>query len=409
MTEKDLQLKVESRRLMWRMGFSTRVDVPLRAFVPGRSPRARYESFTDLDVLGVALAPGFAVRRVIADCKTSSRGSTERMFWIRGVGDFFAADDAWMVRSGGVTAAARQLSARLGISVLEPNDLASLESYHPVTLRLDEGPLALLFEEGKVAAYMKAYTSLDKRLTQLIDYRQFDYWVYEEHRNLQQVVAHLAAAQKHLDPSHPTHRALFIDCAWLYTLSLANAAAHVRAVHVTDIDTALQEYVFGGQVALQEKRRLADLLRRFASQGKGATQDDGVLPPWYRQLLELLTRHVRRPYVTNDELRYAEWIAEAELAKESATVETAFGESFDPLAAKLLADVCGFLVAVANLDPAFRTHARHYLAQPDDSRASTATVEASIPDVDPRGSLLSEDTPASVAEHDVAGEQGRLL
>ncbi len=131
MTELDLGLKVASRRLLWRMGFTTRVDVPLRAHVPTTRKGAQHETFTDLDVLGIVVAPGFALRTVISDCKTSQRGSTERMFWVRGVSDFFSADDAWMVRSGGVVAAARQLAARLQISVLEPTDLARLEEYHP--------------------------------------------------------------------------------------------------------------------------------------------------------------------------------------------------------------------------------------------------------------------------------------
>ena len=195
MSELDLGLKVASRRLLWRMGFTTRVDMPLRAYVPastGRSRSAnRHETFTDLDVLGLVISPGFALWTVIADCKTTHRGSTERMFWVRGVSDFFTATDAWMIRTGGVTAASRQLAGRLGISVLEPADVARLEEYHPTGLVLDRGPLALLFDEHHVSAHMKAFTTMDKKLERLVEYRQFDYWVYEEHRNLLQVVAHL--------------------------------------------------------------------------------------------------------------------------------------------------------------------------------------------------------------------------
>ena len=364
MTELDLGLKVASRRLLWRMGYSTRIDVPLRAFVPTTGRKSsKHESFTDLDVLGVVSTSGFTLQKVIADCKTSQRGSTERMFWIRGVADFFKANDAWMVRSGGVTAAARQLSGRLGISVLEPTDLEMLESHHPTDLRLDEGPLAPLFETASVDRYMKAFTTLDKRLDKLVEYRQFDYWVYDEHRNLLQVVAHLSDAAKNLDPANPIHRALFYECAWLYTLSLAQAAAYVRAVHVTAIDTALQEYIFGGQIALREKQGLAALLRRLAPEGT-PDGDDGVLPAWYPQLLELLTRHLRRPYVINDELRYAEWLAEAQQTKERTTAALAFGDAFNAVAAKLLADVCGFLVSMGKLNPDFRLHARAALAQP---------------------------------------------
>lgn len=64
-----------------------------------------------------------------------------------------------------------------------------------------------------------------------------------------------------------------------------------------------------------------------------------------------------------DELRYAEWAVEATLAKEQANVVDAFGDAADPYAAKLLADVCGFLVTVARLDPDFRTFVRNLLAQ----------------------------------------------
>ncbi|MCP2325241.1 hypothetical protein HDA40_003748 [Hamadaea flava] len=366
MTEHDLGLKIASRRLLWRMGFSTRVDVPLRAYIPSAAGRAtpRFESFTDLDVLGVVVSPGFALRTVISDCKTSQRGSTERMFWVRGVSDFFAADDAWMVRAGGVTAASRQLAARLGISVLEPGDLARLEEFHPSVLELATGPVSILFDQKLVEASLKAFTNLDKKLDKLTEYRQFDYWVYEEHRNLLQVVAHLEQVAKVLDPKHPVHRALFLDCSWLYTLSLAHAARNVRAVHVTDIDTALQQYLFGGQMALQEKRRLAEMLQRLAPKQTVIGGTDGVLPPWYPQLLELLTRHLRRPNSISDELRYAEWAAEAQLAKEPSTAAQAFGDAFDPLAAKLLADVCGFLVTVAGLDAEFRNFVRQVFAQP---------------------------------------------
>lgn len=368
MSELDLGLKVASRRLLWAMGFSTRIDVPLRAYVPTRAGRGRtitrHETFTDLDVLGIAVSSGFALRTLISDCKTTQSGSTERMFWIRGVSDFFQADDAWMVRSQSVSAASRQLAARLGISVLEPADLYKIEEFHSMDLQLGNAPLALLFDEKQVGDYARAFATLDKRLDGLVEYRQFDFWVYDEYRNLLQVIAHLTEVNKNLDPSNPVHRALFLDCAWLYTLSLARAARNVIAVHVSDVDTSLKQYIFGGQMALQEKERLAVVLQSLAPKSAKLKGNQGVLPSWYPQLLDLLTRHLRRPMVINDELRYAEWAAEAQFAKEGSTVAQAFGKSFDPLAAKLLLDVCGFLVTVAELESGFRSFARAIFAQP---------------------------------------------
>jgi hypothetical protein len=185
--------------------------------------------------------------------------------------------------------------------------------------------------------------------------------VYEEHRNLQQLVAHLAKAAKQLDPSHPTHQALFLESAWLYSLSISKAVHHVRRTHVTDIDTSLREYLFGGQLGLREKQQLAKVLRAAAGKNDG-NSDEGVFPSYYGALLELASRVLRRPTHVTNVLRYAEWAAESLVARDSRSAAEAFGEEFDDIAAKLLSDVCGFLVSTAGLDASFRVLARGLFA-----------------------------------------------
>ncbi len=367
MTEKDLYLKAAIRRVFWQMGFSTKLNVPLRAFVPTQRPTSRqrpkamYEAFTDLDVLGIHISPDLRVQTAIADCKTSTKGSTERMFWIRGVADFFTADDAYMVRSGDVTAASRQLAARLGVAVLMPNDLAALETHYGSRLPAEPGALDFLFDASSISSSRQAFTELDRRLQSLREYQEFDFWVYEEYRNLQQVVAHLKAVSQHLDPSHPSHQALFFESAWLYALSLARAVHHVRRTHLSDIDTSLREYLFGGQLGLREKQHLAKVLRAAAGKS-GGESDEGVFPPYFPALLELSTRFLRRPTLALTVLRYGEWAAEAHVAGQVRPAAEVFGECFDDVAAKLLSDVCGFLVSTTGLDGAFRARARQLLA-----------------------------------------------
>jgi hypothetical protein len=361
MSEKDLSLKASSRRLMWRMGFSTKVDVPLRAFVPqpksGGRARSQYESFTDLDVLGVHVTPDLRVQSIIADCKTSAKGSTERMFWIRGVADFFCADDAYMVRQDEPTAAARQLASRLGVAVLTSTDLSSVDGHYPAELP----PIDFLFDPSTISGYRQALVGLDKRLLPLREYQEYDFWVYEEHRNLQQLVAHLGDVGKHMDPTIPSHQALFFEAAWRYALSIARAAHQVRRSHVVDVDTSLREYIFGGQLALREKQQLAKVLR--AAAGKGDSDaEEGIFPAYFAALLELTNRFLRRPLHVTSVLRYAEWAAEAHHVREVSPAASVFGPGYDDIAAKLLADVCGFLVTTAHLDLEFRTRARQVLA-----------------------------------------------
>jgi hypothetical protein len=353
MTELDLGLKAGSRQLLWGMGFSTRVDVPLRGFSPPSEGRSRGpEAFTDLDVLGVAVAPGYALRTAIADCKTSRRESTSRMFWVRGVGDLFGSDEAYMVREHDVTDAARQLSAKLGITVLTAEDLTTLQGYHPLP---DGSDLGILFDRGEIASHLAAFTGLDSRLRGLLDYRQFDFWVYEPHRNPVQLVAHLAQAANRLDARDPVHGALFFDLAWLYLVSLVGMTGYVRGAYLRDPDRALQEYLYGGPAGLKEKQQAARLLRSVAPDGAG---DLDHLPAYYPQLRELAVRLLRRPGHLQDALRYLEIGTALATARRPVPVSDLLGPGYDVLAAKIVADVCGFLVAAADLDHAFRARAR---------------------------------------------------
>lgn len=378
MTELDLGLKVATRRLFWRMGFSTRIDVPLRAFVPGgtlRKERAP-ESFTDLDVLGLTITPGFRLHGAIADCKTGKNAKAiERVFWLRGVADFFSADDAWVVREYPPPDAARQLAGRLGIAVLTSDDVTALEEFHPTELPLTHPAVARLFDRQKVAEHLAAFTGLDKRLRPLLEYRQFDYFVYEPHRNPLQLVAHLHDAKTTLDPKNPLYVALFMDMAWLYLVAVTQIVQHVRAAHLTDPDTATQEYLFGGQVGLREKRQMANLLAKVVP---ADMERPDPLPPYYPHLRELVVRVLRRPDQILTALRYSE-VATAGLADGvRVRIRTAFADHYDEIAAKLLTDVCGFLVGAGDLDAEFRVQAKRILLDVPDAGSDEDDAPAQL-------------------------------
>ncbi|GAA1727898.1 hypothetical protein [Nonomuraea bangladeshensis] len=379
MTELDLDLKVATRRLFWSMGYSTRLDVPLRGFSPigefsgrSRSP----ETFTDLDVLGFSVVGGHRLSAEIADCKTSRKESTARMFWLRGIADLFGADHAYLVRQHEVTDAARQLSARLGITVLPGIELKNIQDQYGPPIPDGEHPLAMLFDTSAAASHLAAFTKLDRQLNDLIEYRNFDYWVYEDYRNLVQMVAHLSGANRVLDPRNPIHVALLIDLSWLYLLTLIRAITHIRGAFLSNLDRGLQEYMFGGVLNLQEKQEVARLLVTLRPSKSSKKLDH--LPPYYKLLLDLVFRLLRRPGQMQTALRYAEVATAFAAAKARVTLPDAFAfsSSFDAVAAKLVADVCGFLVATAQLDSGFRWRVRAYLLA-EEPPASTHHAAAS--------------------------------
>lgn len=363
MSELDLGLKVGARRLFWGMGLSTRLDVQLRGFTPptgsGRTKSRAPESFTDLDVLGIAVADGYNIRTSIADCKTSARESTSRMFWVRGVADLFGADHAYLVRERDVTDAARQLSSRLGVTVLTAEDLQRTQEFYGEGIPPLDGPLGLLFDRASVADHLAAFNDLDRKLKPLLEFRDFDFWVIEEHRTPVQLIAHLAAARGKLDPRNPTHTALVLDLAWLALVAMIRVTEHVRSAFLSDPDRGLQEYLFGGAPGLREKRETARLLQSLAPPDTGPLD---ALPEYYAQMRELAVRLLRRPRHMQTALRYLETASALSAAKRAEPLDGVFGAAdFDPLAAKLAADVCGFLVAAADLDAGFRLRSRAYL------------------------------------------------
>lgn len=418
-TDKDLALKVAIRRLLWRMGCSTRLDVRLRAYVPARAGKAPAQDLTDLDVLGIGFTPAGQLHTTFADCRSTEGRALERMFWVRGVADFVNANDAFLVRAHDVPPAVRTLASRLAIGVLTPGDFAAMEATFPTELNLTDGPLGCLFNRDTAAAHLDAHNDADRKLRRLLDYLEFDYWIYDQHRNMTQLVAHLSDVVAVLDPSNRGHRTLFYDCVWHYALSAAHAAGFVRSTRMGSVPTAVETYVAGGELALREKAGLAKALESAG----WPVSSSIVQPPYMQSMTELVNRYLIRPTETADVLRYAEYLAVSEVNRVEATVATAFGSQTRAIAAKLLADTCGFLVTAAGLRPDFRTHARErvvvdltggHAAAPADiaggvSAASGATNDDSpparrLPDVapesDPAPGVNPTDTTATQAADD---------
>lgn len=388
-SERDLPLKVQMRRLFWSMGCSTRLDVKLRAYVTGDQRGPGWQEFTDLDVLSVGFSSGGQPQITLADCKTTPGRVLERMFWVRGVADFFAADDAYIVRSNPVPVAARALSTRLGVGVLDPDDYQALARTFPTDLDFN-GPLHCLFDLESVRRQISNTVGLDRKLEDLVDFVRFDYWIYEPYRNLTQVVAHLADAVAKLDPSNPRHVSLFFETAWLYAFALARATHHVRSSRMAAVPTAVMTYVAGGELAVREKAQLARLLEQV---GIAVDIRAAVLPPYIDLLAELVTRLLVRPTEFGDVLRYAEYLTTATITAPAATVGAAFGrQNVRPVAAKLLADVCGFLVTTAGLRPEFRKVARDLLVV--DLRGGEPELAGASPGRHPPTSVPPSTAPA---------------
>ena len=383
-SERDLYLKIDMRRLFWAMNASTCLDVKLRAYVAGDARESKTQEYTDIDVLGVACSTSGYPEISLADCKTSSRRVLERMFWLKGVSDYFSSDSAYLVRSEAVPAAARTLSTRLQIGIIDPEDYIELAATYSKLISF-RGPIDCLFREESVLKQLNYPGTLDRKLRRLSDYLRFDYWVYDSYRNLSKLVAYLAESNSVLDGRNPAHLAMFFEACWLYSFALAKLAHHVRMTRIADVPTAVEVYVAGGEFAANEKLLLANLLK-----AKGISLDpkSAVSPPYLMDLTELTGQLLRYPSELTSVLQYGEYLATAVVSGEPASVRSAFGPNrIRPIAAKLLTDVATFLVRSASLEEEFRVEARRRLVS--DLTGGDDDVSPNEPDIldDPSGIL----------------------
>ena len=169
-------------------------------------------------------------------------------------------------------------------------------------------------------------------------------------------------------------------------MGLIKVTEHVRGAFLSDPDRGLQEYLYGGATGLKEKKQVAQLLQSLRPDG---AKERDHLPEYYPTLRELVTRLMRRPDHMQNALRQAEAASAFAAARQRMTLSNAFGDEFDEIAAKLVADVCGFLVTATGIDPEFRVQARAYLLGESVAEVSVAgAAKASA------GAMAAKKTPA---------------
>lgn len=206
----------------------------------------------------------------------------------------------------------------------------------------------------------------DKKLKSLLEYREFDYWVYDQHFNLIQLVEHLRGVRRHLDGRNPQHLAILFDCAWLYLHSATLAIQTVRGVHVSNVALGLKEYVLGGAEQVREKENLASLLAELRREGKlPESVSIDPLPQYFPAMVDLFTRVMRRSDTTITSLQYLEYLTSATMVGARTTTTDGFGGAHNNIAAKIAENVVAFLVESAELDGRLLVAARARLFGPD--------------------------------------------
>jgi hypothetical protein len=387
LSELDFIQKLDLRRAFWAMGASTRLNVKLSALVNQRASKGKssVEEWTDLDVLAIQYAPLTGVSFAVADCKTSKSRATERVFWLRGVADLFGARSAYLSRSSGIPSAARQLALRLRIQAIDSLDRAQL---------LEQAGAAQLpaagqfFDAGAYRKWEAIIAAGPSELDKLRRYGRTFYWVLPKHRNLTLLPSYLGEAARFFDPRQQWAIVLLIDLSWLYLLSVLHAVEEVSHLHLAAMPASLRQVVVGSEQEIREKEQLARRIQElisFADERRSREAPEvPVLPKYFDDLLDLVSRAARRRVHANQALRILEFTGIETISNRGARWVDAFPNS-DALAGKLASDVIRFLCRAAGLSTDFVNAFDASL----DGKLGLGTADASERDLEAQPTLFA--------------------
>lgn len=356
MSEADLNLKLRTARWFWALGASTLLRVRLTSFeAKPKKGKPVLSDLADLDVLGTEVASDFRLRFRTAECKSGKIGA-KGLFWLRGVLDYFEAEEGYLVvqHDDQRKASMHELARRLGLGILTFNDFEMLDT---VYADVDGRAAGALFTPETVAKVDAMLSTPDKRLERLTDYTLRSYWRFPQHRNLQQSVAYLAETSDVLDPRNPAHRLLFAELVYRYCLSLFSAGEAIIKGGLPRLTALLPIYLHGGELGLREAQQRIRSVETLQKELEGDERLElnstfAEVPPYHDALLDLMERVLRRPHMPTPMLRHLQAAMHGAAAGKGTAASLL--DEYDPIATKLVNDVAAFLVRTSGIDNGHR-------------------------------------------------------
>ncbi len=300
--DKDLSLKLRFRKILFYQGYWCPIEVELSQYETSGKTVKRV-SLTDLDVLGIRYDNLFTRSVVVGDCKSGKNvPGISRLFWIKGVSDYFGADQAYFIPTA-IGNHARGIAPKLGLRILDESALLALED----NLRITEQSLPW--------SDLKTYQSIAQlwgrniskgtkpndeqlRFKKVYSYLSYSYWYISQHRNLLSTIEQFRELAPLLDASNRKHILLAYSGLERFAHSILETITFVFAQGSRNVPADARKYIYGGNLELKEKEQFFRLLRSLTK------SNEQLDPPYLQDIIELIGRMLRNPVGACDVLRH---------------------------------------------------------------------------------------------------------
>lgn len=340
----DFLLKVRMNNIFWSLDCYTRLEVKLSEY--SLQTRTALE-VTDLDVLGIRILPDLSFDYLVADCtcdKKRIKSPIQRVFWLRGVMDFFKASKGYLSLGtmNSILEVQRNIANKLGITILNENNLNNLEK-RIVNSEL-EGLKLSIPDSWEYFEYNLA--NLSETLKQLLDYRKYWYWIYSSNSNIHSLISLVTKHNKFFVENNIFNKALALDLLTLFSLSVLQMSSYVFNLNPEN-PTELRAYFYGGATELRRREYLYEKIKRLSeiyqpqiNLGESLNLDPNYLP----KLFEIAFRFINKPYDSRQIPRYLQIILfEKTLYKNENTKGIEYIEkNFSDITKKLARDIAKF-------------------------------------------------------------------
>jgi len=340
----DLELKLRMRRIFWKMGFFCPLEVMVSAWEYETDKR---HDVTDIDVLGIRFSSDLRVTNIIADCK-SGREAAGRLLWLRGAIDLLDASAGYFVKNR-LHPNTRAIASKLNIATLDLDNLVLLEKQVDVSNvpSLIGNPDVYKLQQSLWGLHLQKASKLNNseaRMKRVYQYYDYNFWFIEPHRNIITSVENISSIRDRIVSGDQRSELLFYRIAALFAVSLLQAGHDVISKNVSEVSSFARQYVFGGTLALREREKFFELLKRYTG------EDVRLEPPYFPALLELINTIVRHSGQSADCPRYIEAVGLQKISGTPLDVKSFFGMTYDEGTLKVAKDIVLFLVDSCNLD-----------------------------------------------------------
>lgn len=347
-TVKDLPLKLRIKRILEVQGYHCPLEVALSHFESqDTSQDLKRILLTDLDVLGIRFELDLRQTIIIADCKSGRESEVNRIFWLRGIMDYFQAQEGIFLKSQ-MHSQARALGPRLGIRVLDEKGLAILEK----GLGIDSSS----FSTDDITLYQRMSslwgirlepnqnpTQRQLALKSVYQYLQYNYWMVDDYVNIQTIIDRFGKIKADLSPDDLRSKYFAFVGLQRLSLSIIKMAGYVAARDLSDVAGQFKTAFFGGTSRMRTSVQIMQYLERL-SEFSGIEERLQLEPPYFNELVEIVNRIVLNSRYATKILQHLDVVLTEHVFGEKRGLEEVLGITYSTEALVLLKRIAAMFV-----------------------------------------------------------------